>query len=66
LRREDFFNRLGHRLFRREYWFLSELGRSLRAASNGWNRIHTIWGVDDDRQEYFSRRFAQIAKLRYV
>jgi hypothetical protein len=62
----EFLERLERRLFRREYWFLTRLGSSLRAATGGWDRVQQIWAVEDRHQEFFSRRFAEIARLRYI
>jgi hypothetical protein len=61
----EFLERLGRRLFRREYWFLTRLGTSLRATTGGWDRVQQIWNVSSEHEEWFSRRFDDVAKLRY-
>jgi hypothetical protein len=62
----EFLEKLGRRLFRREYWFLTRLGSSLRATTGGWDRVQQIWNVSNEHEEYFLRRFGDIAKLRYT
>jgi hypothetical protein len=62
----EFLDKLGRRLFRQEYWFLTRLGSSLRAATGGWDRLQKIWKIDGDNEEWFQRRFEEISKLRYV
>jgi hypothetical protein len=63
---DAFFAKLRSRLFRPEYWFMTKLGVSMRAMTNSWSRIQDIWLLPPGDQDYFVRRFEQIAQVRYV